>query len=247
MALSTTEFADAMKTYYIGPLNDQVNRSSVMLNRLGKNSEDVDGNFAYVPLITGRNPGVGSRKDTATVGPSLPAHGRQTYDNLTFKMALHYGRGSVSGPVMRASKSSAGAFAKALDVEMKGLMARLPEDLNRQLWSYGNGRAATLAAGTTAGSTQATSVSIEVNSHAVFNARIGDRVHFRLIDGTGTFIPASGTVIDNIKRDQDAAGVASTYKHVVVLAAASGATLTNSTQAMYFGGGETLAAKNSSL
>lgn len=241
MALGTAEFADAMKTYYIGPLNDQVYRKTVLLDRLQKNSEDVDGNFAYLPLITGRNPGVGSRKDTAALGPSLPAAGIQTYDNLTFKMALHYGRGSITGPVMRASKSSAGSFAKALDIEMKGLSQRLPEDLNRQLWSNGNGRAATLAGGTTAGSSQVTSTTILINSHAIFGARVGDRVHFRAIDGTGGFTPAAGTTILGITRDT------STFQHSILLAAASGATLTNNISAMYFGGAETLTAEKSSL
>src|SRR3990172_11927599 len=246
MALSSTEFADAMKTYYLGPLNDQVYRQTVLLDRLQKNSEDVDGNFAYLPLITARNPGVGSRKDTAALGPSLPAHGVQSYDNLTFKMALHYGRGSVTGPVMRASKSSTGAFAKALDIEMKGLSRRLPEDLNRQLFSNGNGRAATLALGTTAGSTVATTVSIEINSHAIFGARVGDRVHFAKLDGTATFLPTTGTTITAINRDVDAAGVASTFKHTVILAAVSGGTLTNGVDAMYFGGGETLTSEKTS-
>jgi hypothetical protein len=80
MALTSGDYADALKINYLPPLNDQVHHAHVMLNRLEKNSEDVDGLYAYVPLITGRNPGVGSRGATGLgaeaasgAGPKLPA------------------------------------------------------------------------------------------------------------------------------------------------------------------------------
>lgn len=224
--LSTAEFADAMKTYYLPPLNDQVYRAKVMLNRIEKNSEHVEGNFAYVPLITGRNPGVGSRKDTAGNGPKLPAAGRQSYDSATFKMAYHYGRGKVSGPVMRASKSNAGAFAKALETEMMGLSERLPEDLNRQVWSWGHGRAATLSGN------QTTSTNITVNARAVFGAKIGDRVHFATIAAGATISPTTETTITDI------AFYATATTHTVTLSQASGRTVTAASDAMYFGAPE---------
>ncbi len=228
-AVSGTQFADAMKTFYLSPLNDQIYRATVLLNRLEKNSIDVQGNFAYVPLIAARNPGVGSRKDTDGAGPTLPAIGSQTYDTTTFRMAYHYGRGGVTGPVMRASKSEAGAFAKALDVEMKGLTARLPEDLNRQLWSYGHGRAATLA------STQATSTVIEVDSKSIFQCKVGDRVHFDDITAGGAITPTSAITINAITLDQDKNGNSSTTKHKVTLSATSGTSLTIDEDAMYYG------------
>lgn len=229
--METTAFADAMKTYYLDPLNDQVYRSHVLLDRIEKNSEDVAGNFAYVALISTRNPGVGSRKDKANSGPVLPLPGRQGYDAATYKMALHYLRGSVSGPVMRASsKGKQAAFASAMDTEMKGLMKRGPEDLNRQLWSYGHGRAASFVG------TQATSTKIEVNSHAIFKARVGDRVHVADIAGatTANLTPSTGAVITNIEFDKDAAGAASTIKHTVTLDVASGA-ITVGEDALYYG------------
>ena len=230
MALTGTEFADALKIYYLDPLNDQVYRATVMLDMLEKNSEDVEGSHAYVPLITARNPGVGSRKDTATSGPKLPTAGNQTYDAATFKMALHYGRASISGPVMRQSKTNRGAFTKALDVEMKGLMERLPEDLNRQIWAFGNGRAATIS--TTVG---ATSTQVEVYSSSVFNLKIGDRVAAADVsDGT---IIGTSAVVTNIERDMTIAGVASTTLHRVTLGATIGAAFTTGDDTLYFAGG----------
>lgn len=230
MSLSTTEFADAMKEFYLDPLNDQIYRATVMLDMLEKNSEDVEGKYAYVALITARNPGVGARKDTAVTGPKLPTAGNQTYDNQTYKMALHYGRAAITGPVMRASKTNRGAFAKALDVEMKGLMERLPEDLNRQIWAYGNGRAATIS--TTVG---ATSTQVEVFSGSIFNAKIGDRVLAQ--DASDGTIIGTSAVITNIERDLTIAGVASSTTHRITLNQTIGAAFTTGDDVLYFAGG----------
>ena len=229
MALTTTEFADAMKTFYIPPLNDQVHRATVLLNRLEKNSEDVSGNHAHVPVITARNPGVGSRRDVATTGPKLPAAGRQTYDTATYKMALHYGRGSVSGPLMRASKSSASAFAKAIDVEMQGLTKRLPEDLNRQLWSYGSGRCASVVTTYTSGDT-----TIEISSTDVFAGRVGDRVTASDITDGPVQSNNAAITITAIAFDQDATGAASSTVHTLTVADI-GANFTTAEDALYYG------------
>ena len=237
-----TQFASAMKTFYIGPLNDQTYGETAILKRLQKNSEDVSGNYAYVPLITGRNAGVGSRTDASGAGPSLPTAGQQAYQALSFRMAYHYGRGSISGPVMRNSRDNAGAFAKALDVEMKGLMESLPKDLNRQLWSYGHGRAATLATSQTA------STVLEVSSKAIFNCKIGDRIHGADITaGVATsHTPTAGTTITAITRDTDAAGAASTTKHQITLALTTATSLTVGEDALYFGAKTVVAAVDSS-
>jgi hypothetical protein len=223
-----------MKTFYLDPLNDQVNRATVMLDRIEKSAEDVSGNYAYLPLITARNPGIGSRVDTNGTGPALPPAGSGSYTAASFRMAYHYGRGSVSGPVMRASKDNSGAFAKALDLEMKNLSKSLPESLNRQLWSYGNGRAATLNA------TQTTSTTLTVSATDIFHAKVGDRVHVADITAGTGWAPATGTTITAISLDS-ATGV-----HTLTLAAATGRTVTVGADALYFGGGETLTAAGSS-
>jgi len=222
--LAAPDFANAMKTYYLGPLNQQVAKATVLLDRLQKNSEYVSGNFSYIPLISGRNPGVGSRQDASGSGPTLPDSGRQGYNKATFPMTYHYGRGQVSGPVMRASKNQQGAFAQALDVEMQGLMESLPEDLNRQLWSYGHGRTGTLAVN--GGSTSTT---FSLSSASFFNAKIGDRVHFATIAAGASPAPSVGTTITAITRDS------TSTLHVITLAAAPGRAVTAGTDTLYYG------------
>ena len=239
--LNDTEFANAMKINYLGPLNDQVYRRHVLLNRLDKNTKDVSGRFAYVPLISSRNPGVGSRRDnysssggTGGVGAKLPAHGRQTYAAATYTMAQHYGRGSVSGTVMRKSRDSDGAFAKALDIEMQGLLATLPDDLNRQVCGMGNGRMGTLSAD------QGASDVITFEARDTFGMRIGDRVHGADITAGGSFAPTNGTTVDDISFN------AATNRHDVTLAATTGASLTAADDAFYQGSGTAMDEEDSS-
>lgn len=221
----------ALKEFYMGPLNDQVHKAYVMLDRLEKNSDDVSGEYAYVPLISARNPGVGSRTDATGSGPTLPTAGRQSYAAATFKMAYHYGRGQVSGPAIRATRNNAGAFAKIMDTEMKGLSDTLPEGLNRMLWSYGHGRCATLAASVATADTY-----FMANKFASFNGRVGDRVHAEDITDANDWDPASGAVITSIIFDS------TTIAHQVSINTDTFDTLVSTAAAIYYGGGKALAA-----
>lgn len=222
--LATAEFANVFKTQYIDPLNQQVYKSHVLLDRLDKSPDDVSGDDYVVPLITGRNQGFGSRKDVAGSGPKIPIAGRQSYSKATYKMALHYGRGQVSGPVMRKSRTDEGAFARALDIEMKGLMESLPEDLNRQLCNTGNGRVFTLAATATTGQT-----AILASSKHPFNVRVGDRVHADDITAGGDIAHYAGQTVSTIARDTTVS------YHTVTLSAAGDRTLTIGDDAFYYG------------
>ncbi len=58
--LNDPNFQAAMKINYLDPLNDLVVRRHVLLNRLDKNTKDVSGRHAYIPLISHRNPAVGA-------------------------------------------------------------------------------------------------------------------------------------------------------------------------------------------
>lgn len=222
--LFDTDFSAAMKTFYLDPLNDQVTRAHVLLNRLDKNTKDVAGNFAYIPLISARNPAVGSRQDSSSIGPLFPTAGRQTYTQATFTMGMHYGRGSVSGPAARKSRNNQGAFATALDTEMQGLMESLPDDLNRQICGMGNGRAFSLVSGS-----QSDTTLVQAEARDNFSVKVGDRVHY--LDstaGTGP-LPTAGTTVAAITLD------AASNRHDIELADTTGANITAGTGSFYYG------------
>lgn len=223
--LNDNTFRLAMKINYLDPLNSQIYRSHVLLDRLEKNSKDVSGRFAYVPLISARNPAVGSRKDNVSnaVGAKLPVHGRQSYSAATYLMGQHYGRGSVSGTVNRKSRDSDGAFAKSLDTEMQGLIDSLPDDLNRQICGLGNGRAGTLTVDQTA------STVILFDSRDTFGMRIGDRVHFADITAGNAWTPTGGDTVSDISFNTAA------NTHTVTFETGPATSVTSGEDACYFG------------
>lgn len=224
--LTTTDFTSILKTRYVDPINDQVVRAHVLLDRLEKKSNyDMSGSHAHIPLIAARNPAVGSRKDSTSGGPLFPIAGKQTYANATFEIIMHYGQGSVSGAIQRKSRNSQGAFAQALDVEMAGLSKSLPDDLNRQICGIGNGRAATILGN------QNASTLFACDARDNFQVKVGDRVAFADAgDGTG-IDPTSGTTVVAITL-----GTGNT--HSVELALVSSTKVTATDDALYFGGGE---------
>jgi hypothetical protein len=64
-------------------------------------------------------------------------------------MKYNYGRITVSGPTIAASRDAKGAYAKAIDYEMKGLIKDISKDCNRQFWGSGQGILARWQSGTT--------------------------------------------------------------------------------------------------
>lgn len=128
-------FNAILKEDYLGPIRDQLNNSTILLKRLQRNEEDVGGKVAVVPLLTGRNAGVGARRE----GDVLPQPGQQQYDCANYRVAHNYGRISISGPVIKASRKNKYAFVKAVDSEVKGMIKDMKDNINRQLHLDGSG------------------------------------------------------------------------------------------------------------
>ena len=154
MALNLTNFDDVLTIDYMGPVREQLNQSSILLSRLEQREEDFVGKQAYLPLHTGRNWGIGSRAD----GGTLPAAQQQGYDNATFNASYQYGRIKITGPTIAASRNQRGAFVKAVDSEMKGLVKDLKQSINRQIFRDGSGTMTQCAA------TTPSSATVEVSS-----------------------------------------------------------------------------------
>lgn len=145
---STLTTADAsLKNDYQPAVREQLNNTNKYLSQLEKNTKDVEGRYAVLSLHTTRNSGVGARGESGT----LPTAGNQGYVEERVPVKQVYGQIKVSGPVIAASKSDKGSFARALDAETTGVMADLKRDVNRQLFGTSNGVVATC--GTTSSST----------------------------------------------------------------------------------------------
>jgi hypothetical protein len=131
-----TAAANILKVFYLPPVREQLNNSSILLSRIDRDetTQDVTGTSFTVPLHTGRNASAGvGRAENGT----LPTAGAQGYSKAVVPNKYLYGRIQVSGPVIAATKNNAGAFVRAIESEMKGLLRDMKRSVNRQLHSDG--------------------------------------------------------------------------------------------------------------
>lgn len=94
-----------------------------------------EGRYVRYPLSVGRNQGV---MFTSEYG-SLPDAGQQEHIETHIPMRYCHGRIKLSIQVMTYARSSKGSFARAMDVEMRGLVRDLSNDLNRTMFGFGLG------------------------------------------------------------------------------------------------------------
>ena len=136
MAGATKTTADsALKEDYQPAVREQLNNEIKILTYVEKNTKDVNGRRAVLSLHVSRNSGIGSRAELGT----LPTAGSQGYAEERISLKYHYGRGQISGPLMRASDSDKGAFERALDAETRRIVDDLKRDVNRQVWGTSDG------------------------------------------------------------------------------------------------------------
>ena len=144
MAQTLSNFDAVLKNIYLGPIRDQLNDKTILLKRIERDEESVSGKNATISLNYGRNEGIGARSD----GGALPTAGNQSYRESIIPLKYNYGRIQITGPTIKASRDNKGAFVKAVDSEVKGMVRDLRADINRQLFGAGAGQL-TLCAVTT--------------------------------------------------------------------------------------------------
>lgn len=137
MALNLSAADNILKTRYLGPIREQLNNSTILLSRIGRedNAMNVSGKSFTVPLHTSRNKSAGSGRAD---GGTLPTAGEQGYEVAVIPNAYQYGRIQITGPTIAATRDNAGAFVKAIDSEIQGLVMDFKRSFNRQL--HGDGR-----------------------------------------------------------------------------------------------------------
>lgn len=132
----TGEIEFALKHFYLPAIEEQKNNARVLLANLERNEKDVSGDYAYVPVMLGRNWGIGMRKNRE----ALPDPGYQRGARTQIQMRYAFGQIIVTLHAMAATRNTQGSYAAVLDVETQGLMEDLPKDINRQLFMDGTGR-----------------------------------------------------------------------------------------------------------
>jgi len=130
-----SNYDEVLKTFYLPAVQEQLNQENLLSDILRINEEDVSGKSFTVECHYGRTKGTGSRAD----GGALPEADYQKYKTCTVPMKYHYGRITVSGPTIAATRDERGAYVNALTSEIEGVTRDLLKERNRQLWGSGYG------------------------------------------------------------------------------------------------------------
>ena len=138
MAIQTLTLADAiLKDLYVGPIVEQLNYKTYMLDQIERDSDHIDhtGRRAVVPVHKNRNRGRVSIGD----GGTLPTAGRQDWLDAYVAIRYHAYGISLTDQSIEATKRNEGAFINLLDAETQGVAKDMRKDLNRQVFGTGDG------------------------------------------------------------------------------------------------------------
>lgn len=152
--LDTTVGDAILKDVYEGPLREQINQDTKLLNYFTEGDvkeRKWEGRQVIVPLHKSRNSGV---KSIAIDTGLLPAAGNQGTLQAKIPIKKTMGRIQVTADILKAASSDRGSFIRALELEQKFLVKDVARQRNRQLAYFGQGTLATISAGT-ASATQA--------------------------------------------------------------------------------------------
>ena len=152
MGQTLTGFDAALKEVYGPRIEEQLNIVNPLSEWIDENdSSDWTGREVTYPIHVSRNQGVGSSGE----GDPLPAAGSQGYAQVKIAEKFNYGRIELTGQVIKSSLQSKGAFTRAMESEVKGLVRDLANERERQCFGAGNGVLCLINAtySTTSGST----------------------------------------------------------------------------------------------
>lgn len=135
MALDIAAYDAVLKEVYEKTLQVLLNSRTVTRNRFKSETGSWEGRTVRYPLNVGRNQGVMATSENG----KLPDAGNQVYVEHKIPIRYNHGRIQLSIQTIKHSRSNKGAFKRALDQEMQGLVRDLSNDLNRQMFGWGKG------------------------------------------------------------------------------------------------------------
>ena len=136
MAVNLTNADNALKSYYLEAVSEQLNNNvNPFLAQIKKTSENVWGKEVKQLAIHGLNGGIGA----GTEDGDLPTARGNKYAQFTSTLKNLYGTIEISDKAIRASENNSGAFVSLLNQEMDGLLKASSFNLGRMLFGDGSG------------------------------------------------------------------------------------------------------------
>ena len=139
MAVNLTNADNALKSYYLEAVSEQLNNNvNPFLAQIKKTSENVWGKEVKQLAIHGLNGGIGA----GTEDGNLPTARGNKYTQFTSTLKNLYGTIEISDKAIRASENNSGAFVSLINQEMDGLLKASSFNLGRMLFGDGSGKLA---------------------------------------------------------------------------------------------------------
>ncbi len=187
-----SNYDEVLKIYYLPAIQEQLNSATILADLVDVNEKDVSGKEATIECHYGRSKGIGARAD----GGAMPEADYQKFKKATVPMKYNYGRITVSGPTIAATRDEKGAYARALDAEITGIVSDVQKDLNRQLWGAGYG---ILARWRTTGSGTSYTVQKAYTGNTAggngFGSTFGAKYFEEIFGGTPVVLTTSGSTV----------------------------------------------------
>ena len=149
MALDVAAYDAVLKEVYEKTIVALLNSRTRTRNLFKKETGSWEGRQVRYPLNVRRNQGVMFTTENGT----LPSAGNQQYTETRIPMRYAHGRIQLSIQTIKHSRTSKGAFKRAMDQEMMGLVRDLGNDLNRSMFGAGLGTLAFVNEATPTGDT----------------------------------------------------------------------------------------------
>jgi hypothetical protein len=181
VAYQTLSGADAiLKDLFVGPVIEQLNYKTWMLDRIQRDSASVDftGRRAIVPVHSRSNRNRASLSD----GGTLMTPGTQAWQDAIVTIRYHNIGIALSDQSVKQARGNEGSFVNLLRSEVEGAARDLKKDINRQVYGDGTGILATV----TAGGTGATTFTVSSTQYLT----VGDPIDV-LVRSTGASVTGS--------------------------------------------------------
>lgn len=125
MSASISTLSAILKEFYLGPIEEQLNNETMVIDLFEKATVDWQGKNVIVPIHVSRNSGVGFKSEAQTfdglTGAGITA-GSQGYKRLVIEAKFLYGRFQLSGPAIASAKTGSNSFATYIEAEINKLV-----------------------------------------------------------------------------------------------------------------------------
>jgi hypothetical protein len=122
MSASIQTLSAILKEFYLGPIEEQLNNETMVIDLFEKATVDWQGKNVIVPIHVSRNTGVGFKSEADTFAAAAIAAGSQGYKRLVIEAKFLYGRFQLSGPAIASAKTGSNSFATYIEAEINKLV-----------------------------------------------------------------------------------------------------------------------------